>query len=840
MGMSSDDSLVSAPVPSAGELCEEDDAYVFFWNSRQCFGSTVHQFVLEREVQELETLLQLQPSAATEVAKYTTVFQQQPQEGSAQPIHLAASRNFVDKVRVLIKYGASVDAMVTRGSQPHYDVLSAAVWAEGAGGSLEMVKLLMSENAEMTLNLDNKTPLHLAFMTGCTPVIEYLQSGPKKGSTFFAGGQDKGPGMMTPLECGINTARMSQMQLAMAAPATPSSLKTFMEKDPGCIPAFLQRVRCSESKILGKALANVINVADLCMIMRRDRVAAAAMLDAVTDTPHVQHPGFHPLPKRILMTQTDDVWALGNWFSMLRNTNHYLSFYEQDDDWQYDSRIWSSPAWHSKVSAGKKEELHRTVDVEIKVCHVPNLICAELFDALMNSSEGEWAIFDNPAIKGMIQYAWLQGASNVNFATVMTSFWVLVLLVYEHVFKRWQNTKSPGVQFVIARGLVDLQNEILQYLGYWAINRRTAYFSGFNFADVLQCGLPILLVFFDGTMFSTIVKVTVVLICWLRLLSALGSKERIAKVVLPLTRLVFALGPALAVTGIAFMACLHAIALFEDVSDVQNHEVWYNTFTLLLAGDFTNFDSSETPDAPDAIEIWFVYAFVCLFTVFLLNIFIAITGEQYIKEKERSEQTFLRTRAGEILAYLLRARVVPCYRLHPRAAKLCSWCAFLCGISLQCLHYTCSGCGEDNSPRWGLPLYWFILTVITVCSFQQSKPPWMAKPLCPSEADKTECVEADSSVTLSTDSWNDLGRRRPPTTTSFSSHQPSAGEKEEHFLWIVRRASDVAEDKDDAEPMPGARGSEPMRNHQVDRLRSVIREEIARALRDFSPPPETV
>eukprot|EP00438_Fugacium_kawagutii_P035080 Skav205133 [mRNA] locus=scaffold3411:100325:109647:- [translate_table: standard] len=107
---------------------------------------------------------------------YETYFQGNAQEGSGEAIHLAASRGNVEVVKLLLEKKASLTATVSRSHKPHYDVLHAAMFAEGRGGTLAMISYLFEARAELTRNQDGRWPIHVAFLTGNVPAINLLRT----------------------------------------------------------------------------------------------------------------------------------------------------------------------------------------------------------------------------------------------------------------------------------------------------------------------------------------------------------------------------------------------------------------------------------------------------------------------------------------------------------------------------------------------------------------------------------------------------------------------------------------------------------------------------------------
>lgn len=211
----------------------------FVWNNRKCKGNNLHVAALEGKLEYAKEFLEkhtLPEVAFKERFSYETVFKGSVQEGSGEAIHLAASRGHVEVVQYLMEKRAEISALVTRDHKPHYDVLHAAMFAEGRGGSLAMIQYLFEANAEMSRNLDGKYPLHIAFQTGNVDVIALLRQHME--SQGASDNDYLNPEVPLPLELGISQGKMSEEQLAEAAELTTKSLEIFIHNCPQCIPPF--------------------------------------------------------------------------------------------------------------------------------------------------------------------------------------------------------------------------------------------------------------------------------------------------------------------------------------------------------------------------------------------------------------------------------------------------------------------------------------------------------------------------------------------------------------------------------------------------------------------------
>lgn len=619
-------------------------------------------------------------------------------EGSGQALHLAASRGFVEMAKMLLDARAEITSMVFRDQKPDYDVLHAATLAEGRGGSVEMLRTLLDAKAGMTANLEGVFPIHKAFETGCVPVINYLRQHLRE--ICMTDADFKRDDVPLPLSLGIAAGRMSEDQLSEAAELTTLSLTTFIDECPQCIPPFLQRFD-AEVHISAMELARNLTRMDIAKVLRAQPEAALALLRQATEEPICDSPGWHPLPTRVSFANRS--W--GEYIKDVFNTpKSYLTYYQRDHMWKYDSVGFEAPLWHSDLM---DRDFGRPIrDAEIKVCHVPDLLCAEVFSALCDSSNSDALfLYEDDVIRASVQHVFWHGCWKVDLTRVLLTLWGLALLIAEEVVlglrkddgeyhmhssqtrtgkgRRLHSSgdRSGGfnvsswlgngvldhmqqdrddswvaISWIGARGLIDLWQEYIQFKGFWNIGRPSDYLAIDNLADTITSCLPMFLFFNPKNM---PVLIFAVIMYWIRLLHCFTTTaEYIGLELLPIIRLAAGLGPATGVTLIAFGAFMHSFYLVDG----HNHHLWpdiiLESFTTLITGAIPEVDT-EGPQS-DNLRLVLILVAVLFFSVFILNIFIGVMGELYLKEKTRASLTFWQLQANSCFQYLLRCRVLPC------------------------------------------------------------------------------------------------------------------------------------------------------------------------------------
>eukprot|EP00929_Paragymnodinium_shiwhaense_P029676 TRINITY_DN16958_c0_g1_i1.p1 TRINITY_DN16958_c0_g1~~TRINITY_DN16958_c0_g1_i1.p1 ORF type:complete len:912 (-),score=194.04 TRINITY_DN16958_c0_g1_i1:135-2870(-) len=681
----------------------------FRWMQRNCYGNKFHQAVLDGEVDAVRVALDVDADVLTSRFKYYTVYQGKRQEGTGEAIHLAASRDVVEMVELLISRKARLDAMVTRDGQSHYDVLHAAVFAEGKGGHPDVVQTLLEAKAPMTRNLAGEWPLHKAFQTNRgINLISMLRAEMALRGGFESIEKDIRDKVPTPLQYGVRQGRFTEEELASNALLQPESLQVFMEEEPLCIRPFLDRLQQSEN-FDADGLAEHVTVQDVAKVLRQDADAAHALLLACTSEPYVANPGWNPLPRRISFAER-------NWTDKVRNIlnppNKDYTLMMNDNTWAFDAVNMVAPEWQKPLtdrSAGRPIR-----DVKVSVCNVPGLACAEFFSALdVAASDENCRIYDNPVVRGVLDRVWWKGACKVDILQFMLTAWGLALLILDsslcHILdeedgddRRLQLDRvmlkghhhhgdyevNEAVlpckldvplsgYFVCARGIVDLLHEIAQCLGAMKIGRGQDYLNAGNLFDMVRCAIPMmyLLIYLRLGGWDVNLNVIVILLYWQRLLEC-NFSERLSQEILPIVRLARGLVPATAVAIVGFLAFAHGRFVLEPPGTRWWPDNMHKSFEMLITAALPSASSSDA-------NLMFSYVAVLAFAVFFLNIFIGVIGENYIQEKGDVRRTFQEVRGGICLTFLLRARVIPCGLMSEAVGYGLIASAFVVAMSCQ-------------------------------------------------------------------------------------------------------------------------------------------------------------
>jgi hypothetical protein len=627
----------------------------------------VHRQALEGDTDALEKTLDADPEAKSARYSFETVFMGKTQECSGEPIHLAASRGHVSVVKLLIERGADIEAVVTRDYKPNYDVLHAAVFAEGRGGQEDMLKLLLNARATNSANANGDWPLHLAFKTGRVPLIRLLQE--QVGMNQCTANKQG----LFPLQLGILQGNMSRRQLAEAAFLTIKALRVFIDEDPQCIGFFLERMK-SRGAFTATELANNVHGAEIAKVIRESPSAGSALLDAMLVEPMCENSGWWSLPKRVSFGPRSFNQRLQ---ALVNPPPRFLDFYKHDTVWKFDTTRFESPPWHELIASRKWGG--PVLDVDVKVCHVPDIICAEFFSAIASCEALK--LFNNMVVLGAISQAYWNGAFRVEIAQIVLTLMGLAMLVMESAFAD-SSAENAAVSmqlctsFIGAKGVTDLVQEILQLFGHASLGHAWEYWRFKNVVDISVSAVQIAL-FHER--FRRIAMVFVIFIYWGRIVSILTWAENIARTLIPLRQLASSLGPASLVTCFAFCAFTHAFYTLGDSSE----NFWGTTVPRSFNTLFTA-ELEMQPDVDDdVLQSSIRYVGVLIFSIFILNIFISVLGDQYLVEKERISVTFQRHRAVACFNFLTRARVLPSSLCSVASASAVQAACLLSLLALQ-------------------------------------------------------------------------------------------------------------------------------------------------------------
>ena len=653
----------------------------FCWNNRDCHGHMIHLAALRGDMAAVQE--QLKQGVPVDRLFYYETFYTTRDVYRGQAIHLAASRGHLEIVSLLLNCHADINAWVYRGDGPRFNVLHAAVFNEGRGGSKEIVMNL----SHMSADIWSKTGsgygcMHTAFQTGNLDTIRSVEN-KMWTSQWMGDAEDVDFRCPLPLEVGIMWRKMDSQALAMAAPLTSASLRIFVHHAPECVPVFMRRWSKSEGPMAEQL---VLQISDIIHLMHDNPEAAASLIDSMTCKPQVAS-GWHPLPARISFASQSWLGRRAQSLSLLPKTES-RSFCEFCCDWDFDDTLFKAPEWHDQLYDFLELPVY---DAKIQVCKIPNIITPLFFGALPTSVDDEAALslFASPVVRAAVSFTFWNGAVWMDMAQLLLGLWTLTLILIETSFLCETDTldgmfypsfipptngsQSVVADWILARAIADLLLELTQFYGCVAIGKSQLYFNSGNLWDICRSFVPLLLLYYPS---NRALHVATVLIYWFRLLEG-APITRMGHDLLPLKRLLFGLAPTMFFTFLGFCSFTHAMFVADGRVDQAWSDVLFNSFVLLV--------TQGLPASPpeDTIKLLLLYVGVLVFSVFVLNIFIGIISEQLEHGREQTELLFHSARTASCSTFLLRVSVLPCNLLGGRGALVLGCLAALFSMALQ-------------------------------------------------------------------------------------------------------------------------------------------------------------
>merc|ERR1712137_1112102 len=147
---------------------------------------------------------------------------------------------------------------------------------------------------------------------------------------------------------------------------------------------------------------------------------------------------------------------------------------------------------------------------------------------------------------------------------------------------------------------------------------------------------------------------------------------------LPITELLYGLGPACVLTAIVYMCFMHAFWVLEGGDLLQ--EMFHRTFTTLFTGALP----STTQNCTVGLML-LTYIAILFFSVFILNIFIGVISDQYLQAKDRVESRYQQRLCKKCCDYLLRTCLMPTIPMLHLAVVPVVVCLGLALVSMQAL-----------------------------------------------------------------------------------------------------------------------------------------------------------
>jgi len=422
----------------------------------------------------------------------------------------------------------------------------------------------------------------------------------------------------------------------------------------------------------------------------------------------------HPLPTLMDFEETSFAGRLIAWeFRCAYNTDTIDNYYQPLNPkpkitipWpQWQSKP-EAQVWHEEFAPAQPSRKSVPKDCKIKISIMPNLIHLDMFWALANVPDDQIKVMGEETIQALVTCVWSNVVWKVHMVDLVTTMGAIALLWYWGVYNREIGVESaPPMHhsFLWSCLLALVMRDFLEILEWiWQYQRRRVLarkeedqFSTHNIGpqmwsfenfyrlasigqDVFNMGLRLALLIFatfvpNPTLWSTSGDVAVVLISiniafafikLMRLFQMIGSVG--LNIVAVLSSLLSGRMPQMLM--VSTLVLLMFVAIFNVL--IRNQTTYYMFLYLyrgLIFGDGdgldflgmkTDFTDSAMPEPNEqafhaVTKGGFMTFATVIFNIVILNLVIAVYGNEYESMVEKSEGIFTRMRAMYTAKYLM-------------------------------------------------------------------------------------------------------------------------------------------------------------------------------------------
>jgi len=167
------------------------------------------------------------------------------------------------------------------------------------------------------------------------------------------------------------------------------------------------------------------------------------------------------------------------------------------------------------------------------------------------------------------------------------------------------------------------------------------------------------------------------------------------------------------VTVVAFCAFMHMFSIVQTASR-SFAEVFFRNFTILITSGLP-----VDPNDLTSVQLALMFAAVTIFSVFILNMFITVIGEQFILESQNVHRSVTMLRSMHCEVHLLRAKLLPCALMTQTIAAILCIFAMLSALLLQYCFFS-----HVQTPVWAAALMVLCHVVMLIATFQDPDAPW--------------------------------------------------------------------------------------------------------------------
>jgi len=598
-------------------------------------------------------------------------------EARVMPIHLAAARGHVDIIKALVYATADVDAKSQHTGLPHFCPIHDSAFARRAEATFCLLQLRANPNAE---NISGKCPLHIVAELGDVNIAKILINARADLKHRLPNGQKA-----TPLDLAVRNRHFPCDKLHLLAPfCHPDYEDDFFESILGICsinaPAAkvlvstlsndssdddrevaAMRTRIVEAVRVGRHGEGPSPVYRMIQLMRLSPDVAASVMNLFLLSPKVVAEAYHPLPRAANLVARSML--------CINVKVHMNTMYSPACEWTYDtSQVENQyPSWHDRLAPRPRCDEYDH-EVRTRVLMLPNLLDVRLFQAL--NAAGDHHIFTTIPVQALIECCWsrTKPVMTVNIfvevvvVLILASWAVVGLDAFPLTAARGHDAHAPVVAtslwgwsameasasllwaVALCEGSTLCHRAIMHVC--WGFPPRN-FLKGRHFAEAIVAGLPVAFLSACGTGHMKMTKgffCMLMLSRWLNLLMHLRVVNGLGSEILPV---VYALTPMLRFFGFAWMIyaafffTFLAIRSSEDIETVSE-ALYFATFTM----DSDAFSVLRQLNGQDhEVTQMLLGSMVLAFTVFILNLMIAIFNNVYNEKVDNAAWLFQRERA---------------------------------------------------------------------------------------------------------------------------------------------------------------------------------------------------
>lgn len=666
--------------------------FKFNFKQRQCVGTALHVAVLHRNGFGLLRRL-LQQKADPEQEFY---YRSRGDPAFAPAIHLAAARDLIRHISLLIEHRASVHAVSKVNNENNFTALHEAASYGLQRSALCLLRARADPNAT---NLKMHTPLHCAARQGDTRMCLLLKN---HGADLKA----KDVNEATPVIVAVERGRFRFDKLFILMEKSFEDLLVVSRLCASVGPEVMRDNSTNEvhhswrEALVKEASEKPVRAAEHWMeIMNNSAGAGEDILDALTVLPQAQSDAFNPVPRRARLPLGKDM----------------LCCYERTSEWKYDTE---SAVWQSKLCPGiksgwvtrgsgpasnrafenllgyfkrgggpsernlsastvrateyLKQEATRSestelVPVKVRQLKLPGIINPDVMDILAFTVNHN--VLRKPTGQAIILFAWDHVARYYYLTYVFYQVIIIGSLVAEVASPPetlWGSRVRWSLLAVLA--VLELFYEFWEMCGFFCYLQQGWWryiLNPENYYNWTSIGLLIALVCLtyndhSGLQEMPIWLSIVVLARWIQLTWSCRAFGLVGQKILPIMQASVSahIGGIMFVTLCVLFGFMNGAMALELGSETPHHKsVVMGALKLLLLGDGDGIDATLSlggAQDEDILTALFVFVAMVVFCVCVLNLFIAVHGEAYDSAQEKAFTSFLQERAGICLHCLLR------------------------------------------------------------------------------------------------------------------------------------------------------------------------------------------